>query len=121
MSATASSRCGPRPNCWLRTSRQRARPRLTAQREKRPQKLRGARLLEPAVKLGSVVAGRVAENACAVLDAALAETNRRKLYDQLAADKMRMQGFHFPFPAVGYIEKDGQGYRYTPAPWNPVV
>ena len=55
------------------------------------------------------------------MDAALAETNRRKLYDQLAADKMRMQGFHFPFPAVGYIEKDGQGYRYTPAPWNPVV
>ena len=46
----------------------------------------------------------------------MAEAGRRKLYDQLAADKMRMQGFHFPFPAVGYIEKDGNGYRYTPAP-----
>jgi glyoxylase-like metal-dependent hydrolase (beta-lactamase superfamily II) len=55
------------------------------------------------------------------MDAAMAEAGRRKLYDQLAADKMRMQGFHFPFPAVGYIEKDGNGYRYTAAPWNPVV
>ena len=55
------------------------------------------------------------------MDAAMAEAGRRKLYDQLAADKMRMQGFHFPFPAVGYIEKDGSGYRYTAAPWSPVV
>jgi glyoxylase-like metal-dependent hydrolase (beta-lactamase superfamily II) len=55
------------------------------------------------------------------MDAAMAEAGRRKLYDQLAADRMRMQGFHFPFPAVGYIEKDGSGYRYTAAPWSPVV
>jgi glyoxylase-like metal-dependent hydrolase (beta-lactamase superfamily II) len=55
------------------------------------------------------------------MDAAVAEATRRKLYDQLAADKMRMQGFHFPFPATGYIEKDGAGYRYTAAPWNPLI
>jgi glyoxylase-like metal-dependent hydrolase (beta-lactamase superfamily II) len=55
------------------------------------------------------------------MDAAAAEATRRKLYDQLAADKMRMQGFHFPFPATGYIEKDGTGYRYTAAPWNPMI
>jgi glyoxylase-like metal-dependent hydrolase (beta-lactamase superfamily II) len=55
------------------------------------------------------------------MDAAQAEATRRKLYDQLAADKMRMQGFHFPFPATGYIEKDGNGYRFTAAPWNPMI
>jgi glyoxylase-like metal-dependent hydrolase (beta-lactamase superfamily II) len=55
------------------------------------------------------------------MDAAAAEATRRKLYDQLAADKMRMQGFHFPFPATGYIEKDGTGYRYTAAPWSPMI
>jgi glyoxylase-like metal-dependent hydrolase (beta-lactamase superfamily II) len=55
------------------------------------------------------------------MDAAQAESGRRKLYDQLSADKMRMQGFHFPFPAVGYIEKEGSGYRYTAAPWSPMI
>jgi hypothetical protein len=37
------------------------------------------------------------------------------------AEKARVQGFHFPFPAVGYVEKDGPGYRFVPAPWNPTV
>jgi glyoxylase-like metal-dependent hydrolase (beta-lactamase superfamily II) len=50
-----------------------------------------------------------------------AQETRRKLYDMLAAERMLMTGYHFPFPAVGYIEKTGNGYRYIPAPWNPVV
>ena len=50
----------------------------------------------------------------------MAETTRRKVYDMLVADKMRVQGFHYPFPAIGYVEKDGNGYRLVPAPWNPV-
>ena len=28
----------------------------------------------------------------------MAETTRRKVYDMLVADKMRVQGFHYPFP-----------------------
>ena len=55
------------------------------------------------------------------MDAPLAEETRRKLYDMAAADKMPIQGFHFPFPALGYIEKDGTGYRLVPAAWNPVL
>jgi glyoxylase-like metal-dependent hydrolase (beta-lactamase superfamily II) len=54
-------------------------------------------------------------------DPALAEKTRRKVYDMLVADKMRVQGFHYPFPANGYIEKDGSGYRLVPAPWSPVI
>jgi glyoxylase-like metal-dependent hydrolase (beta-lactamase superfamily II) len=54
-------------------------------------------------------------------DPAMAETTRRKVYDMLAADKMRVQGFHYPFPANGYVEKDGNGYRLVPAPWSPVI
>jgi glyoxylase-like metal-dependent hydrolase (beta-lactamase superfamily II) len=53
------------------------------------------------------------------MDGAMAEQTRRKLYDMAAADKMPIQGFHFPFPALGYIEKDGAGYRLVPAFWNP--
>jgi glyoxylase-like metal-dependent hydrolase (beta-lactamase superfamily II) len=54
-------------------------------------------------------------------DPAMAETTRRKVYDMLVADKMRVQGFHYPFPANGYVQKDGSGYRLVPAPWNPVI
>lgn len=50
-----------------------------------------------------------------------AETTRRKVYDMLAAEKMRVQGFHYPFPGLGNIQKDGDGYRVVPAPWNPVI
>lgn len=54
-------------------------------------------------------------------DPAKAVETRRKVYDMLAAERMLMTGYHFPFPAMGYIEKAGNGYRYIPAPWNPVV
>jgi glyoxylase-like metal-dependent hydrolase (beta-lactamase superfamily II) len=44
-------------------------------------------------------------------DGAMAEATRRKVYDMLAADKMMVQGFHYPFPAVAFVEKTGSGYR----------
>jgi glyoxylase-like metal-dependent hydrolase (beta-lactamase superfamily II) len=53
------------------------------------------------------------------MDDAQAVETRRKLYDQLAADKMLVSGYHIPFPSLGYIEKAGNGYRFIPAPWNP--
>jgi glyoxylase-like metal-dependent hydrolase (beta-lactamase superfamily II) len=53
-------------------------------------------------------------------DPAQAEATRRKVYDMLVAEKMRVQGFHYPFPANGHVVKDGDGYRIVPAPWSPV-
>jgi glyoxylase-like metal-dependent hydrolase (beta-lactamase superfamily II) len=54
-------------------------------------------------------------------DPAQAETTRRKTYDMLVAEKMRVQGFHYPFPGLGNVVKDGSGYRLVPAQWNPVL
>jgi glyoxylase-like metal-dependent hydrolase (beta-lactamase superfamily II) len=54
-------------------------------------------------------------------DAAQAETTRRKVYDMLVAEKMRVQGFHYPFPGLGNVVKDGSGYRLIPAQWSPVI
>lgn len=48
-------------------------------------------------------------------DAKQAEETRRKTYDMVSAEKMRVQGFHFPFPSLGRIEKAGDGYRLTAA------
>jgi len=55
------------------------------------------------------------------MDGAAAEATRRKFYDMLAAEKMMVQGFHYPFPSVGHIEKAGSGYRVVPVPWNPTI
>jgi glyoxylase-like metal-dependent hydrolase (beta-lactamase superfamily II) len=54
-------------------------------------------------------------------DPQAAEATRRKVYDMLAAEKMMVQGFHYPFPALAYIEKAGSGYREIPVPWNPTI
>jgi glyoxylase-like metal-dependent hydrolase (beta-lactamase superfamily II) len=54
-------------------------------------------------------------------DGPMAETTRRKVYDMLAAERMAVQGFHYPFPSLGHIEKDGTGYRVVPAAWNPAI
>ena len=51
----------------------------------------------------------------------LALANRRKLLDMLAAERMPMTGYHYPFPATGFIAKQGNGYEFHPAIWQPVV
>jgi glyoxylase-like metal-dependent hydrolase (beta-lactamase superfamily II) len=40
-------------------------------------------------------------------DAALAQATRHKFYDMAAAEKATVIGFHFTFPSVGHVEKDG--------------
>lgn len=50
-----------------------------------------------------------------------AEATRRKTYDMLATDRTMVQGFHFPFPAVAYIEKTGNGFREIAVPWSPTL
>lgn len=54
-------------------------------------------------------------------DAAMAEATRRKVYDMLVAEKMMVQGFHFPFPSRAYVEKAGNGYREIAVPWSPTI
>jgi glyoxylase-like metal-dependent hydrolase (beta-lactamase superfamily II) len=54
-------------------------------------------------------------------DGKMAEETRRKVYDMLIAERMMVQGFHYPFPSHAYVEKSGSGYREIPVPWNPVI
>jgi len=51
-------------------------------------------------------------------DPVQAEATRRRMLDRAAAERMRVTGFHFPFPATGYIAKEGNGYRFVPADWS---
>ena len=54
-------------------------------------------------------------------DPVQAEAMRRKVYDMLVAEKMRVQGFHYPFPALAHVEKTATGYREIPVAWNPTI
>jgi len=54
-------------------------------------------------------------------DGPKAEATRRRIYDMLVAEKMMVQGFHYPFPGIAYVEKAGNGYREISVPWSPVL
>jgi glyoxylase-like metal-dependent hydrolase (beta-lactamase superfamily II) len=54
-------------------------------------------------------------------DPDLAQKTRHKFYDMVAAEKMTVAGFHFTFPSIGHVEKDGAGYRLIPSAWNPTI
>ena len=41
---------------------------------------------------------------------------RYKVLDMLAAERMPMIAYHFPWPGIGHIAKHGEGFRFYPAP-----
>lgn len=53
------------------------------------------------------------------LDPEQAEATRRRLLEMAASERMQVAGYHFPFPATGFIARDGEGYRFVPAFWRP--
>ena len=54
-------------------------------------------------------------------DPAMAQATRHKFYDMAAAEKAAVAGYHFSFPSVGHVEKDGKGYRLVPVAWQPPI
>ncbi|OYW10096.1 MAG: MBL fold metallo-hydrolase [Rhodospirillales bacterium 12-71-4] len=47
-------------------------------------------------------------------DPQAAEASRRRLFDEVSTDRIRVSGYHYPFPAVGHVGKEGEGYRFVP-------
>ncbi len=52
------------------------------------------------------------------MDAAAATASRRNVLGMLAADKVPMIGYHMPFPAAGYVETRGDGFRFVPVSYQ---
>jgi glyoxylase-like metal-dependent hydrolase (beta-lactamase superfamily II) len=44
-----------------------------------------------------------------------AAATRKRILDKVATDRILAVGHHMPFPAVGYVEHHGNGYRWHPA------
>ncbi len=52
------------------------------------------------------------------MDKAAATESRRNVLGMLAADKVPMIGYHMPFPAAGYVESRGEGFRFVPVSYQ---
>ncbi|MEM6549639.1 MAG: MBL fold metallo-hydrolase [Pseudomonadota bacterium] len=49
-------------------------------------------------------------------DAAQSAQTRVRMLDMIAAQRLPMIAYHFPWPGIGHVEKVGEGFRYHPAP-----
>lgn len=47
-------------------------------------------------------------------DKAMAAETRRRLFEHAASDGLLVHAFHFPFPALGYIKHQGDGFAWQP-------
>ena len=45
-----------------------------------------------------------------------AAATRVRMLDTLAAQKIPLLAYHFPWPGVGHVAKQGEGFRYFAAP-----
>ncbi|WP_413721067.1 MBL fold metallo-hydrolase [Silicimonas sp. MF1-12-2] len=43
---------------------------------------------------------------------------RRRVLDMCATDGLLIAGHHMPYPSVGYVERNGDAYRWTPAAYQ---
>lgn len=48
------------------------------------------------------------------MDKAAAAASRRRILGLAAADRVPVIGYHMPFPAVGYVDTSGDGFRWVP-------
>ena len=54
------------------------------------------------------------------MDGPQAVAARRQMLDRVVADRMLVQGYHFPFPACGHMVKTATGYELVPIEWQPL-
>lgn len=58
-------------------------------------------------------------------DGDAAAATRRRVLDMVATDRIRVTGYHFPFPANGYFARHVsggvQGFMFVPADWSSAV
>ncbi|RFP88819.1 MBL fold metallo-hydrolase [Rhodobacteraceae bacterium 63075] len=43
---------------------------------------------------------------------------RLRLLDMAASERVALLGYHFPFPGVGHVMREGEAYRFVPALWQ---
>ncbi|MEE7458280.1 MBL fold metallo-hydrolase [Methylorubrum populi] len=51
------------------------------------------------------------------VDGNQARATRKRVLDEVATERTFIAGSHLEFPALGYVARDGAGYRFVPALW----
>lgn len=51
-------------------------------------------------------------------DGAQTVQTRKRLLDMAASERVALLGYHFPFPGVGHVMREGDAYRFVPALWQ---
>ncbi len=54
-------------------------------------------------------------------DGRQAVASRLRIFEMLAAQRLPLLAYHFPWPGMGYLAKQGDGYRYFPAPMQTTL
>lgn len=54
-------------------------------------------------------------------DKPAAATARKAVFGRIAADRIPFIGYHMPFPALGFVERLGDGFRYVPASYQMMM
>ncbi|MEM6260848.1 MAG: MBL fold metallo-hydrolase, partial [Planctomycetota bacterium] len=52
------------------------------------------------------------------MDKEAAAAARRQILGMIAAERIPFTGYHMPFPAVGFVAAEGDGFRYVPASYQ---
>jgi glyoxylase-like metal-dependent hydrolase (beta-lactamase superfamily II) len=55
------------------------------------------------------------------VDGPTASTTRKRMFGRAADEHARVIGYHFPFPANGYVARWGEGFRFVPADWSSAI
>jgi hypothetical protein len=45
----------------------------------------------------------------------MASETRKRVLDMATQDKLTLIGYHFGFPGIGNVAKEGDAYRFVPA------
>jgi glyoxylase-like metal-dependent hydrolase (beta-lactamase superfamily II) len=55
------------------------------------------------------------------MDGNQAAETRRRMLDMAVADRLQVAGYHFPFPATGFMTQSAGSYDYVPIFWQPAI
>jgi glyoxylase-like metal-dependent hydrolase (beta-lactamase superfamily II) len=53
------------------------------------------------------------------MDGEQAASTRKRMLEMAVSERLPLTGYHFPFPATGFIAQGADGYRFVPRFWLP--
>jgi glyoxylase-like metal-dependent hydrolase (beta-lactamase superfamily II) len=51
-------------------------------------------------------------------DPKMSAQTRSRMLDRFATDREKILSYHFPWPGIGHVAREGEGYEWMPAPMN---